>query len=356
MPISAASRLLVRRPSAVEVLSVPGGSSGRKWTGFFVLALALLTAPPAVDAQQPEKTYRIGWLGTNPLSTPGNVRNVAALRQGLGELGWVEGKNIVIEWRHAAGRAERFGDLAAELVRLKVNLIVAGGAPATHAAKQATTTIPIVGIALSDPVGQRLAASLVRPGSNVTGLATLFPELAAKRLELLKETLPGVSRVAVLWNAANRGNVLQFDETQTAARALGLRIQSVEMRGPDDLPGAFAAITRGRPDGLLVLADPFISNYQTQIVDFAAKNRLPAIHPFRESVEAGGLMAYGVDIPDMYRRAATYVDKILRGANPADLPIEQPTTFELVVNLKAAKALGLTIPQAVLQRADQVIQ
>jgi putative ABC transport system substrate-binding protein len=244
------------------------------------------------------------------------------------------------------------------LVRLKVNLIVAGGGPATHAAKQATTTIPIVGIALSDPVGQRLVASLVRPGSNVTGLATLFPELAAKRLELLKETLPGVSRVAVLWNAANRGNVLQFDETKTAARALGLRIQSVELRGPDDLPGAFAAITRGRPDALLVLAsvDTFLSNYQTQIVDFAERNRLPAIHPFRESVEAGGLMAYGVDIPDMYRRAATYVDKILRGANPADLPIEQPTKFELVINGKTARTLGLMIPQSLLLRADQVVE
>jgi putative ABC transport system substrate-binding protein len=315
-----------------------------------------LAAPLAVEAQQPGNSYRIGYLGTSPPSTPYSLRNVEAFRQGLGELGWVEGKNIVIEWRYSAGRGERFPDLAAELVRLKVNVIVAAAAPATHASKQATTTIPIVGIALSDPVGQGLVASLARPGGNVTGLATLFPELAAKRLKLLKETLPGVSRVAVLWNAANPGNVLQIGETKVAAQTLGLRLQSVEVRGPEDFQGAFAAMTRGRPEALVSLADPLIFTYQTQIVDFAAKSRLPAMHPFRESVEAGGLMAYSVNLPDMYRRAATYVDKILKGAKPGDLPVEQPTTFELVINLKTAKALGLTIPPSLLGRADEVIQ
>jgi ABC-type uncharacterized transport system substrate-binding protein len=315
-----------------------------------------LAARLAAEAQQPGNSYRIGYLGTSPPSTPDSLRNVEAFRQGLGELGWVEGKNIVIEWRYSAGRGERFPDLAAELVRLKVDLIVAVAAPATHASKQATTTIPIVGIALSDPVGQGLVASLARPGGNVTGLATLFPELAAKRLKLLKETLPGVSRVAVLWNAANPGNVLQIGETKVAAQTLGLRLQSVEVRGPKDFQGAFAAMTRGRPEALVSLADPLIFTYQTQIVDFAAKSRLPAMHPFRESVEAGGLMAYSVNIPDMFRRAATYVDRILKGAKPADLPVEQPTKFELVINLKTAKALGLTIPQSFLQRADEVIQ
>jgi len=342
----------------VEALSVPAWSSSRriKRAGRFALALALLAAPLAVDAQQPGNSYRIGYLGTSPPSTPDSLRNVEAFRQGLGELGWVEGKNIVIEWRYSAGRGERFPDLAAELVRLKVNLIVAVAAPATHASKQATTTIPIVGIALSDPVGQGLVASLARPGGNVTGLATLFPELAAKRLKLLKETLPGVSRVAVLWNAANPGNVLQIGETKVAAQTLGLRLQSVEVRGPEDFQGAFAAMIRGRPEALVSLADPLIFTYQTQIVDFAAKSRLPAMHPFRESVEAGGLMAYSVNIPDMFRRAATYVDKILRGAKPGDLPIEQPTKFEFVINIKTAQALGLTIPQALLLRADQVVE
>jgi putative ABC transport system substrate-binding protein len=342
----------------VEALSVPAWSSSRriKRAGRFALALALLAAPLAVDAQQPGNSYRIGYLGTSPPSTPDILRNVEAFRQGLGELGWVEGKNIVIEWRYSAGRGERFPDLAAELVRLKVDLIVAVAAPATHASKQATTTIPIVGIALSDPVGQGLVASLARPGGNVTGLATLFPELAAKRLELLKETLPGVSRVAVLWNAANPGNVLQIRETKVAAQTLGLRLQSVEVRGPEDFQGAFAAMTRGRPEALVSLADPLIFTYRTQIVDFAAKSRLPAMHPFRESVEAGGLMAYSVNIPDMFRRAATYVDKILRGAKPGDLPIEQPTKFEFVINIKTAQALGLTIPQSLLLRADQVVE
>jgi putative ABC transport system substrate-binding protein len=309
-----------------------------------------------VSAQQPRNSYRIGWLGTNAPQSPTALPLVEAFRKGLSELGWVEGKNIVIEWRFSEGSGERFGDLAAELVHLKVDLIVATAAPATYAAKQATTTIPIVGIVLTDPVGQGFAASLVRPGGNVTGLASLFPELAAKRLELLRETLPGVSRVAVLWNAANPGNAHQFEATKVAARTMSLRLQSVEVRGPDDFQSALAAMTRARPEALLILADPLILAYRTQIVDFAARRRLPTMHPFRESVEVGGLMAYSVDLPDMYRRAATYVDKILRGAKPADLPIEQPTKFEFVINMKAAQVLGLAIPQSILLRADRVVE
>ena len=322
----------------------------------FALALAVLAAPLAADAQQPDRGYRIGYIGTSPLSAPTASRDVEAFRQGLRELGWVDGRNVVIEYRYSAGRSERLPALAAELVRLKVDVIIANATPATLASKQATTTIPIVGVVLADPVGAGLVTSLVRPGGNITGLAALFPELAAKRLELLKETLPGVSRVAVLWNAANPGNARQVEETKLAAQALGLKLQSVEVWGPDDVQGAFVAMTRTRPEALLTLADPLIFTHRTQIVDFAAKSRLPAIHPFRDFVEAGGLMAYGVDITDMNRRAATYVDKILRGAKPADLPIEQPTKFEFVINLKAARALGLAIPQSLLLRADRVVE
>jgi putative ABC transport system substrate-binding protein len=320
---------------------------------FLLTSLAgAVAAPLAVDAQQPGRGYRIGYIA---ISAPDASPSFAAFQQGLRELGWLEGRNVVIEYRYSAGRSERLPPLAAELVRLKVDVIVANAALATLAAKQATATIPIVGVALSDPVGQGLATSLVRPGGNVTGLASLFPELAAKRLELLKETLPRVSRVAVLWNAANPGNVRQIEQVRLVAQALGLKLQSIQVRGPDDFQGAFTAMTRTRPEALVTLADPLTFTYRAEIVDFAAKSRLPAIHPFRESVEAGGLMAYGVDLPDMFRRAATYVDKILRGAKPADLPIEQPTKFDFVINLKAAQALGLTIPPSLLARADQVI-
>jgi putative ABC transport system substrate-binding protein len=340
-----------------ETLSVPVRSFGRciERVGQFALALAVLAAPLVVAAQQPGSGYRIGYIATTPLTAPGASRSFEAFRHGLGELGWVEGRNIAIEYRDWAGRSERLPAVAAELVRLKVDVIVATAAPATLASKQATTTIPIVGVGLSDPVGQGLVTSLVRPGANVTGLASLLPELAAKRLELLREALPVVSRVAVLSNAANAGNVRQIEETRAAAQTLGLKLEFVEVRGPD-FQAAFAAMTRARPEALVVLADPLTFSYRTQIVDFAARSRLPAIHPFRESVEAGGLMAYGVDLADMYRRAATYVDKILRGAKPADLPIEQPTKFEFAINIKAAQALGLAIPQSLLLRADRVVE
>jgi len=326
------------------------------WAGRLAFALALLAPSPVAHAQQPEKTYRIGFLYTGTRIQREASPTVKGFRQGLNELGWVEGKNIVIEWREADGKPEQFPGLAADLVRLKVDLIVANGAPATHASRQATSTIPIVGIGLSDPVGQGLVASLVRPGGNVTGSATLFSELATKRLELLRETLPGLSRVAVVWNGANPGNVRQLEETKAAARSLKLRLQPVDVRGLDDLQRAFDVMTRTNPEALLIVADPLIITYQAQLVEFAAKRRLPAVHPFKESVEIGGLMAYALDLVDLNRRAATYVDKILRGAKPADLPIEQPTKFELVINMKTAQALGLKIPPSVLLRADQVIK
>ena len=324
---------------------------------FLTLATGgLLAAPLAVEAQPAGKVYRIGYLSNSPPNTLEISRLHEAFRQGLRERGWVEGRNAVIEWRFAEGRMERFPDLAADLVRLKVDLIVTTGGPAARAAKQATTTIPIVAVAVSDPVGQGFVASLARPGGNVTGLATLFPELAVKRLGLLKEILPGVSRVAVLWNAANPGGVIILRGVQAAARTLGVTLQSREVRGPDDFEAAFAKMSRERHDALMILDDPLLFQYRASLVDFAAKKRLPTMHPFRESVEAGGLIAYSVNPAELNRRAAEYVDKILKGADPAELPIEQPTEFELVINLKTAKALGLTIPPSLLQRADQVIE
>jgi putative ABC transport system substrate-binding protein len=320
------------------------------------LAVSLILAPLAAEGQEPGKVYRIGVVWNAAPNTPVSQRNYQAFDQGLRERGWVEGQNTIIERRYAEGRAERLPDLATELVRLKVDVIVINGAPAALAAKQATATIPIVAIAVSDPVGLGLVASLSRPGGNITGLATLFPELAAKRLALLKETLPRLARVAVFWNGANPGNVLIWKEVQVTARTLGVTLQSREVRSLHDFERAFAAITRERPDALLAVDDQLVFQYQTSIVDFAAKQRLPAMHAFRESVERGGLMAYSANLPDMFRRAGTYVDKILKGAKPADLPLEQPTTFELVINLKTAKALALTIPPSVLGRADHIIE
>lgn len=337
---------------------VPTGRRPARWViGLGALALVLVFLVVPVAAAQPAgKVYRIGYLGTSPPNTPESSRIQEAFRQGLRERGWVEGHNTIIEWRYSEGRAERFPELVSELMRLKVHLIVTVAGPAARAAKQATTTIPIVAIGLSDPVGQGLVASLARPGGNVTGLATLFPELAAKRLELLKETIPGVSRVAVLWNSANPGNAIILKEVKVAARTLGVTLQSREVRGPDDFEGAFAMMTRERPDALMTLDDPLFFRYRTSIVDFAAKKRLPAMHTFRESVEAGGLIAYSVNLSELFRRAAEYVDKILKGAKPGDLPIEQPTKFELVINAKTAKALSLTIPSSLLLRADHLIE
>ncbi|HEY7676461.1 MAG TPA: ABC transporter substrate-binding protein [Candidatus Methylomirabilis sp.] len=321
-----------------------------------ILALGILVAPLTADAQQPAKVYRIGVLASAPPTTPEVSRLWEAFRQGLGERGWVEGQNVVIESRWSEGQVERFPALAAEIVRLNVDLIFAVGTPGALAAKQATSVIPIVMAYVGDPVEQGLVASLARPGGNVTGLTFLVgPEIAGKYLELLKEAVPKASRVAVLLNPTGRFSAI-LKQTQAAAQALAVKLQPIKVRSPNELEGAFAAMARGRANALLVLPHPFTFAHARRIADLAAKSRLPAVYAYRESVEGGGLMAYAANAPDMFRRAASYVDKILRGAKPADLPVEQPMRFELVINLKTAKALGLTIPQSVLFRADKVIQ
>ncbi|HEV2056383.1 MAG TPA: ABC transporter substrate-binding protein [Methylomirabilota bacterium] len=314
----------------------------------------LLAAPPVGEAQQPAKTARIGILslasGPNP-----NMD----IFPGLRELGWIEGQNIAVEYRWAAGREDQLPALAAELVRLKVDIIVTSSTPAAQAAKQATTTIPIVVTFVADPVGSGLVASLARPGGNITGVSTLAAGLVAKRLDLLKAVVSGVKRMAVLWQpgvfAENTMRSMR-EETEVAARALRVQMQFIEARRPDDLERAFAAMREARIAALLVFPSPMLFEARGRIAEHAAKRRLPAVYPWREGPEAGGLMSYATNFPDMYRRAATYVDKILKGAKPADLPVEQPTKFELVINLKTAKALGLTIPPSLLARADEVIQ
>jgi len=321
-----------------------------------VLAGGLLAAPLAAEAQPAAKIARIGWLGINVAASP---HLLEAFRQGLRDLGYIEGRNVVIEYRDAEGTFERLPALAAELVALKVDVIVLGGTPQALAAKQATRTIPIVFAATADPVGSGLVSSLARPGGNVTGLSNVSQELVGKCLEQLKQAVPGVSRVAVLWQPGVLGERPEKDmlkAAEAAGRALGVRLQFVEARGPADFDRAFSDITRARADALTVLTSTMLFNERRRLVDLAAKTRLPAVYPWREFVDAGGLMAYGANIPDMFRRAAIYVDKILKGAKPGDLPVEQPTKFELVINLKTAKALGLTIPPSLLQRADEIIQ
>ena len=318
------------------------------------LLLGILLASLPADAQQPARASRIGFLGTSSPSTAPHA--LEAFRQGLRGLGYLEGQNIVVEYRWAQGRQERLSGLAAELVRLNVDVIVAPNTQAALAARAATRTIPIVFAGVADPVGTGLVASLARPGGNTTGLSFLSPELSAKQLELLKEAVPKTSRVAVLWNPGNPGLALTLREAEVAARALGVQVQLLEARGPDEIDSAFLAMTRERADGLLILGDAVFLLHRTRIVGLAAKSRLPAMYNFKEFVDAGGLMAYAANLADLFRRAAVYVDKILKGAKPGDLPVEQPTRFELVVNLKTARALGLTIPQSVLIRADEVIR
>ncbi len=318
------------------------------------LAGALLATPLAAEAQPAAKVYRIAFLG--PGSASSQHYRVEALRGGLRDLGYLEGKNIASEYRWAEGRFDRLSGLAAELVRLKVDIIVTGGTASTQAAMRATTTIPIVMVGTGDPLRAGLVASLDRPGGNVTGLTQLGAEVAGKRLQILKDAVPNVARVAFLWNRANASHVTYFEELQGAARGLGLTLQSVEVREPQEVERAFAGMMRERPDALIVTADSAHELRQAWIVDFTAKRRLPAMYQLKEYVAAGGLMSYGTSITDQYRRAATYVDKILKGAKPADLPVEQPTKYEFVINLKTAKALGLTIPPSLLARADEVIQ
>jgi putative ABC transport system substrate-binding protein len=283
-------------------------------------------------------------------------RLLEAFRHGLRELGYVEGQNIVIESRWAEGNYDRLPGLAAELVGLKMDVIVAAAVPAIRAAKEATRTIPIIMATVVDPVATGLVASLARPGGNITGLSTMAPAVVGKQLEMLKQVVPDASRVAVLWNPANPGNAPQLREAEVAAKTFGLRLQPLEARNPNDFDGAFVMMTRQQAGGLIVLVDAMFNEHRTRIADLAAKGRLPAVYGLPEHAEAGGLMAYGASRPELFRRAATYVDKILKGAKPADLPVEQPTKFELVINAKTAKALGLTIPPSVLLRADQVIQ
>ena len=280
----------------------------------------------------------------------------SAFFDGLREWGWVEGKTVVFENRNAEDQLERLPELAADLIRLKVDVIVAAGTLAPLAAKQATATIPIVMTTAGDPLGNGLVASLARPGGNVTGMSLMVPDLGAKRLELLKELLPRLSRVAVLWNAANPYSALVYKETQAGGRTLGIDVQSLDVRGPDDFDGTFEAARRLRPDALITVEDPLTASYRKHIADFAAGQQLPSLHGIREFVAAGGLISYGANLADLSRRAAYYVDKIFKGAKPADLPVQQPTKFEMVVNLKTAKALGPTVPESILVRTDKVIE
>jgi putative ABC transport system substrate-binding protein len=316
------------------------------------LAVALLAAPLAADAQPPKKVQRIGILS---LATgPGS--RTEAFRQGLRELGYVEGQNIAIEAKWAEQREDRLPLLATELARSNVNVIVTEGTLATRAAVHATQTIPIVMAFTADPVGTGFVAHLARPGGNVTGLSSLAGELSGKRLELVREVVPGSSRVAVLFNPATPAVEAQLKETELAAQTLGVKLQPLEVRDPKDMERAFSAAVKGQAGAFTVVADPLIAGHRTRILQLAGRHRLPGMYYAREWAEAGGLMAYGVSYAELFRRAATYVDKLLKGAKPADLPIEQPTRFELVVNLKTAKTLGLAIPQSILIRADQVIQ
>jgi putative ABC transport system substrate-binding protein len=320
-----------------------------------ILVVAVQLAVGVIaEAQQPKKVFRIGILSSGSPSSSKEV--VEPLQQGLRDLGYIEGQNITIEHRYADGMAERLPNLAAELVQLKVDIIVVSGSPSTQAAMNATKTIPIVMTNANDPVGIGLVASLAHPGGNVTGQSNVGSDLGGKQLELLKEASPKVSRVAVLSDSAIPGNVLWLGEMKVAAETLRITLQPVDVHRPDDFERAFSAIKKAHASALSALRNNVNNNYRARIVDFAAKSRLPAMYPDREYVEVGGLMSYGPNFTDLLRRAATYVDKILKGAKPADIPVEQPTKFEFVINLKTAKQIGLNIPQSVLYRADRVIK
>jgi putative tryptophan/tyrosine transport system substrate-binding protein len=321
----------------------------------FCLALCamLFALCLSAEAQQPKKVPRIGYLSN---ASAANSPRLEAFRQGLHELGYVEGKNIVIEYRYAEGKLNRLPALAAELVRLNVDIIVTGASSPTCAAKEATATIPIVMTNDGDPVGAGFVTSLARPGGNVTGLANFNPELSGKRVELLKEIIPQLIRVAVFGTSTTPGNEQALREVELAAGALKVKLQYLDIQGPKDIETVFRAASKGRADAILVLSGPLLNSHRTQIVGLAAKNRLPAIYPNSFWTDVGGLMTYSVSRTDMDRRAATYVDKILKGAKPADLPVEQPTKFEFVINLKTAKQIGLTIPPEVLARANRLIK
>jgi putative tryptophan/tyrosine transport system substrate-binding protein len=314
----------------------------------------LLAAPLAAEAQQAGKVWRIGYLGYSAESV--ESKNLKVLRQRLRELGYVDGKNIALELRWAEGKPDRLADLAAELVRLRVDVLMAAGNESISALKEATQTIPIVMVVAGDPVGTGLVRSLARPGGNVTGLSNLGEELSVKWVEFLKEAVPRINRVGVLLVRNAPAHAAYWREIQVAAQRRGVSPQSLEVGNLEKIERAFDALTKNHSDALIVLPGPVTFAHRQRIVDLAAKNKLPGMYPWREFVEAGGLMAYATSRSDMFRRAATYVDKILKGAKPGDLPVEQPTKFELVINLKTAKALGLTIPPSLLGRADEVIQ
>ena len=335
----------------IASLNVTLKSAFRNLKSAILASVLLFALCVSAQAQQPKKVPRVGFLSSSVF--PGRIE---VFRQGLRDLGYVEGKNIVIEWRNADGNHDRERSLATELVRLKVDVIVTGGSTATRAAKEATLTIPIVMTQDSDPVGNGFVASLARPGGNITGLANFAPELSGKRLELLKEVVPKLSRVAVFGNAMVPGNAQMLKETELAAGAFGVKLQYLELQISKDLDTAFQAANKSRADAILLLVRGPVPLPYREIAELAVKTRLPTIYSGREYVEAGGLMSYGVNLDDLDRRAAVYVDKILKGAKPGDLPVEQPTKFEFIVNLKAAKQIGLTIPPNVLARADRVIK
>ena len=325
-----------------------------KWVRVVAIGVSFTLCGTVAQAQQPTKVYRIGYLTNASLSSV--AARTEAFHQGLRELGYVEGKNIVIEWRSTEGKADRQPGLAAELVRLKVDVIVTGGPAATRAAKEATVAIPIVMAFDIDPVGSGFVATLARPGGNITGLSTLSPEISGKRLELLKEIVRKLSRVAVLGNSTVPGNAQALRETERAAGALKVQLQYLEVQGPKDVETAFREASKRRADAVLVLQSAVLTSHRKQLIELAVKSRLPAIYDRAEFVEDGGLMTYSVSSTDLFRRAAYYVDKILKGAKPADLPIEQPTKFEFIINLKAAKQIGLTFPPNVLALADRIIR
>jgi len=320
---------------------------------FWLLATVLLITAPTAEAQQPARNSRIGILATSSASFIS--ARIEAFRQRLYELGYVEGKNIFIEYRYAEGKPGRLPNLAAELVRLKVDVMVTVGGSSVIAAKKASSTIPIVFTGSGDPVASGFVSSLARPGGNITGLSTMASDLNSKRLELLKEAFPKVAQVALLWEGFARGNQT-LTETEAAAKALGVKLLSLKAQSLDDFHSAFARAKRDGAQALIAGAGPLVNRQQRQVLDFAAKNQLPAMYPTSEFVEAGGLMSYAPNFADLWRRAADFVDKILKGTKPADIPVEQPMKFEFLVNLKTAKQIGLTIPQKALERADKVIK
>ena len=324
--------------------------------GALVLALAVFALPLAAKAQAPPTVPRAGYLSVGSASDPRRAALLVAFRQGLRDQGYIEGKNIIVEVRFAEGDYGRLRDLSAELVRLKVDVIVAYGTPSAQAARNATSSIPIVMSAVVDPVRAGLVASLGRPAGNVTGLSLMAPELIGKQMQLLKELLPEVSRVGVLWNPANTSNEPQLREAEAAAQVMKVRLQPLETREPNDIDNAFAAMTRERAGAVIVLVDGMLVDNRTRIARLAERTRLPAVYGLREHVEAGGLLFFGATPADLNRRAAVFVDKILKNAKPADLPVEQPAKFELVINMKTAKGLKMTVPQSILVRADEVVQ